>query len=52
MAHIVLPDGKTVGQLMRPQIITAYDTGKMPPLLGYDHDPSAAEARLERVGRE
>ena len=36
MAHIVLPDGKTVGQVMRPQIAVAYDSGKMPPLLGYD----------------
>ncbi len=36
MAHIVLPDGKTIGQVMRPQIATAYDTGKMPPLLGYE----------------
>ena len=36
MAHIVLPDGKTVGQVMRPQIAIAYDSGKMPPLLGYD----------------
>ena len=35
LAHIVLPDGKTVGQVMRSQIVAAYDTGKMPPLLGY-----------------
>ncbi len=33
MAHIVLPDGKTVGQFMRPQISVAYDKGTMPPLL-------------------
>ncbi len=36
LAHIVLPDGKTVGEVMRPQIAVAYDSGKMPPLLGYD----------------
>jgi hypothetical protein len=36
LAHIVLPDGKTVGQVMGPQIAIAYDSGKMPPLLGYD----------------
>lgn len=33
MANIVLPDGKTVGEIMRPQIKSAYDTGNMPPLL-------------------
>ena len=33
MAHIVLPDGKTVGQWMRPQIARAYEHGKMPPLM-------------------
>lgn len=30
---IVLPDGKTVGEFMAPQIETAYKTGEMPPLL-------------------
>lgn len=30
---IVLPDGKTVGEFMSPQIQTAYETGEMPPLL-------------------
>lgn len=30
---IVLPDGKTVGEFISPQIQTAYETGKMPPLL-------------------
>jgi hypothetical protein len=33
LAHIVLPDGSTAGQWMRPQIATAYDTGAMPPML-------------------
>ncbi len=33
MAHIVMPDGKTVGEIMVPQIAIAYDTGNMPPLL-------------------
>ena len=36
MAHIVLPGGKTVGQVMRPQIEQSYKSGKMPPLLGLD----------------
>jgi hypothetical protein len=36
MAHIVLPGGGTVGEVMKPQIEHAYQTGKMPPLLGYD----------------
>lgn len=31
MAHIVLPGGETVGQLMRPQIEQAYLTGNCPP---------------------
>lgn len=34
LAHIVLPDGGTVGQVLKPQIEQAYLTGKMPPLLG------------------
>lgn len=33
MAHIVLPDGQTVGDFMKPQIAIAYDRGDMPPLL-------------------
>lgn len=35
MPHILLPDGKTVGQVMAPQLEHSYSTGKMPPLLGY-----------------
>jgi hypothetical protein len=33
LAHIVLPNGGTVGQFMLPQVETAYATGQMPPLL-------------------
>lgn len=33
LAHIVMPDGKTVGQHVSPQIEVAYATGKMPRLL-------------------
>lgn len=33
MPYIVLPDGQTVGQFMRPQIESAYQTGEMPRLL-------------------
>ena len=33
MAHIVLPDGSTVGHFMRPQIETAYERGNMPLML-------------------
>lgn len=35
MAHIVLPDGQTVGDHMRPQIASAYESGKMPALLPF-----------------
>lgn len=34
LPFIVLPDNRTVGQWLVPQIATAYDTGRMPPLLG------------------
>lgn len=34
MAHVVLPDGRTISQVILPQIEHAYLTGKMPPLLG------------------
>ena len=36
MAHIVLPNGSTVGQAVLPQIDQSYRDGRMPPLLGYD----------------
>lgn len=34
MAHIVLPNGSTVGDLVLPEIATSYQTGQMPLLLG------------------
>lgn len=33
LAHIVLPDGNTVGQWMTPQLSQIYTTAKMPALL-------------------
>lgn len=33
MAHVLLPDGQTVGQWMAPQIAAAYETGAMPQFL-------------------
>lgn len=33
LAHIVLPNGQTVGGFMLPQVSRAYETGSMPPLL-------------------
>lgn len=33
MAHIVMPDGKTVSEHVKPGIVTAYASGKMPALL-------------------
>ena len=36
LAHIMLPNGQTMGQLARPQIRVAYEKGDVPPLLGYD----------------
>lgn len=33
LAHIVLPNGRTVGDFMVPQIAAVYETGQMPPLL-------------------
>jgi hypothetical protein len=35
MAHIVMPDGQTVADLVRPQIASAYAENKMVPLLPY-----------------
>lgn len=34
MAHIVLPDGRTMGDVAVPQIKIAYQNNEMPPLLG------------------
>ncbi len=33
MAHLMLPDGRTVAQHLQPRIETAYATGEMPALL-------------------
>jgi hypothetical protein len=33
LAHIVLPDGKTIADHVRPALVRAYDSGKVPPLL-------------------
>jgi hypothetical protein len=33
LAHILLPNGRTVGEFMLPQIDIAYTRGTMPPLL-------------------
>jgi len=33
LAHIVMPDGKTISHHVRPQIENAYATGKIPPML-------------------
>ena len=33
LAHIVLPDGSTVGHQVMPKIAAAYETGQMPRLL-------------------
>ena len=35
LAHIVLPDGQTAGQWIKPQLAVAYESGQMPPLLPY-----------------
>lgn len=34
LAHIVLPNGKNLGEVIVPQIAAAYANKKMPPLLG------------------
>lgn len=33
LSHIVLPNGQTAGQWMRPQVAKAYETGTMPSML-------------------
>lgn len=33
MAHIVMPDGRTVGEHVRPGILAAYESGNVPKLL-------------------
>lgn len=33
MAHIVMPDGRTVGEHVSPRIARAYETGEVTPLL-------------------
>ena len=48
LAHVVLPDGTTVGQFMAPQIATVYETGTMPsvlPMLAPPHRGELTGAR-------
>ena len=33
LAHIVMPDGRTIGEHVSPQIAAAYESGRMRPLL-------------------
>lgn len=33
LANILLPDGRTVHDLLKPQLAESYQSGKMPPLL-------------------
>jgi hypothetical protein len=33
LAHVMLPDGRSMGEVARPAIASAYSTGNMPPLL-------------------
>lgn len=33
LANVVMPDGRTVSQHSRPMIATAYETGRVQPLL-------------------
>jgi len=35
MAHIVMPNGKTAGEILLPQIEDSYKNGKMPSLLEF-----------------
>jgi hypothetical protein len=34
MANLLLPSGETIGEWAIPQVQVAYETGRMPPLLG------------------
>jgi len=34
VAYTILPDGRTVGEIIHPAIEETYRTGKMPPMLG------------------
>ncbi|TWT58983.1 hypothetical protein KOR42_23700 [Thalassoglobus neptunius] len=44
MAHIVIPSGGTVGELMRPQIEAAYELGSVPSgLAGFLPAPNESE---------
>ena len=38
LAHIVLPNGQTAGEFMRPQIAMAYEKGVMPKLIPWTEE--------------
>lgn len=41
LAHVVLPDGSTVGEWASPQLAIAYEQGEMPPMLAAGPDGGA-----------
>jgi hypothetical protein len=43
LAHIVLPDGTTVGDWVAPQVARAYELGTMPKMLPMPDDPGYDE---------
>lgn len=45
MAFTLLPDGRTVGQFILPQIAAAYSTGKMPALMPGLQDRGAPDGK-------
>lgn len=47
LAHIILPNGQTVGDHFRPQIAVAYETGKMPILIPILENESKRPGRRE-----
>ena len=46
LANVVLPDNRTAGEWMRPQIDQAYRTGEMPPMLPAAAGPSSGPIAL------
>jgi hypothetical protein len=51
LAYVMLPDGKTVGEWMQPQIAASYASGKMPPLMltaGDESDDTVVQGKFGR----
>jgi hypothetical protein len=50
LAHVMMPDGATVGDHIKPQVAEAYKLGRMPPIMAIGYDPEVRNANRTNAG--